>query len=249
MATQVVSRLRDAFQVDLPLRTLFEDTTVAGLAQRIEEAQLREEGLQAPPLLATARSDRLPLSFAQQRLWFLDQLEKGSPFYNISRALRLRGLLDVRALAKAINEIIRRHESLRTRFGEEGGAPFQQIAEDLALPLPIADLSKLPQIKRKAHAEELAVREISQPFDLTHGPLLRAGLLRLDDEEHVLILTMHHIAADGWSLGVLFRELRALYGFCGGGTVSLPALHQYAGYAVWQRRWLQGEVLEKLVSY
>ena len=251
LATQVMSRLHDAFQVDLPLRALFERATVAGLAEKIAEAQLRKEGLQAPPLRAVEREGNLPLSFAQQRLWFLDQLEPGSPFYNISRALRLRGLLNVSALSQAIDEIIRRHESLRTSFGAENGTPFQRITHFESRPLPLMDLTKVPETEREAQAEQFAAEEIKQPFDLTHGPLLRALLLRLSDDDHVLILTMHHIAADGWSIGVLFRELTTLYeSFVAAKPSPLPVLSiQYADYAVWQRQWLQGEVLEKLVSY
>ena len=251
LATQVISRLHDAFQVDLPLRALFERATVAGLAEKIAEAQLREEGLQTPPLRAVDRTARLPLSFAQQRLWFLDQLEPGSPFYNFSRALRLHGPLDVGALSQTIDEIIRRHESLRTSFGAENGTPFQQIADFESRPLPLIDLRKLPDADREARGRQVAAEEIHQPFDLTHDPLLRALLLRLSDDHHVLILTMHHIAADGWSIGVLFRELTALYeSFVAAKPSPLAALSiQYADYAVWQRQWLQGEVLEKLVSY
>lgn len=251
LATQVMSRLHDAFQLDLPLRALFEHATVAGLAEAIEDAQLRNEGLQAPPLRAVEREGNLPLSFAQQRLWFLDQLEPGSPFYNISRALRLRGVLNVSALSRATDEIIRRHETLRTSFAAENGTPFQRVTHCESRPLPLMDLTKVPETEREAQAEQLAAQEIKQPCDLSHGPLLRALLLRLSDDEHVLILTMHHIAADGWSIGVLFRELTTLYeSFVAAKPSTLPVLSiQYADYAVWQRQWLQGEVLEKLVSY
>jgi amino acid adenylation domain-containing protein len=251
LATQVMSRLHDAFQVDLQLRALFEAPSVAGLAEKIEGAQLKGEGLRAPPLLAVERTGNLPLSFAQQRLWFLDQLEPGSPFYNISRALRLGGLLNVSALSRAIDEIIQRHESLRTSFGAENGTPFQRITHFESRPLPLMDLTKVPETERRAQARQVAAEEIKQPFDLTHGPLLRALLLRQSDDEHVLILTMHHIAADGWSIGVLFRELIALYeSFVGAKPSTLPTLSiQYADYAVWQRQWLRGEVLEKLLSY
>ena len=268
LATQVISRLHDAFQIDLPLRALFERPTVAGLAEKIAEVQLRNEGLQAPPLRPVAREGNLPLSFAQQRLWFLDQLAPGSPFYNISRALRLRGPLDSKALFRALDEIIQRHESLRTSFAEDGGMPFQRITHFESRPLPqvlsvpeaaatrpvpprLIDLSKVAESEREQRAAQAAAEEIKQPFDLTRDPLLRALLLRLSDDEQVLILTMHHIAADGWSIGVLFRELTTLYAQLATNTRgSLPALPvQYADYAVWQRLWLQGEVLEKLVSY
>jgi len=251
LATQVISRLHDAFHVDLPLRALFERATVAGLAERIEEAQRTEEGLQTPPLLPAQRSSSLPLSFAQQRLWFLDQLEPGSPFYNISRARRLQGRLDVVALSRTIAAIIQRHESLRTTYGEENGTPFQRITKLESAPITVIDLSNVSESEREMRGQQLAAEEIQRPFDLTIDPLLRVLLLKFADDEHVLILTLHHIAADGWSIGVLFRELSALYAsFVTGKPPALPALPiQYADYAVWQRQWLQVEVLESLVTY
>jgi amino acid adenylation domain-containing protein len=251
LATQVVSRIHDAFQISLPLRLLFERATVAGLAAQIAVAQLSQAGIQPPPLVPVKRSARLPLSFAQQRLWFLDQLEPGSPFYNVARAVRLSGQLDTTALSVAIAEIVRRHESLRTSFGTDAGTPFQRAAEFDTVPWRFIDLTQVDESVRESQAKEMAGTEIKQPFDLTQDLLLRALLLKLSDEEHVLIITLHHIAADGWSIGVLFRELIALYrNSVTGQATSLPALPvQYADYAVWQRQWLQGEVLEELLSY
>ena len=245
-----MSRIRDALQVELPLRTLFESPTIAGLAEKIEQMQA-QPGLQTPPIVVVNRATRLSLSFAQQRLWFLDQLEPGSPFYNISRAVRMQGPLDVASLGKALTEIVKRHESLRTTFGSETGTPFQRIIECEALPLTSQDLSICPEIEREDRVKLSAAEEIKQPFDLTRGPLLRACLLKLGVEDHVLVLTMHHIAADGWSIAVLFRELTALYDtFANGAVRPLPALPiQYADYAAWQRAWLQGDALEQLVSY
>jgi hypothetical protein len=251
LATRVISRIHYAFQISLPLRLLFERATVAGLAEQIAVAQLTQAGIQAPPLIPVERSTRQPLSFAQQRLWFLDQLEPGSPFYNVARAVRLSGRLDTAALSGAIAEIVRRHESLRTTFGTDAGTPFQKTAEFEAGPWRFVDLTQVDESLRELQAKEMAGTEIAQPFDLTRDLLLRALLLKLSDEEHVLIITLHHIAADGWSIGVLFRELIVLYrNSVTGQTTTLPALPiQYADYAVWQRQWLRGEVLEELLCY
>lgn len=251
LATQVMSRIRDVLQVELPLRVLFESPTIAGLAERIEQIRQASTGLQAPPLVAINRDGKLPLSFAQQRLWFLDQLEPGSSFYNISRAFRMHGPLAVAALAKALTEIVKRHESLRTTFGSGNGTPFQLIAACEELPLTAHDLSIVSVDERDARAELLVAEEIRKPFDLSRDLLLRASLLNYGADDHILVLTMHHIAADGWSLEVLFRELTALYeAFGTGGSSPLPVLPiQYADYAAWQRAWLQGVALERLVSY
>ncbi|HIP97138.1 MAG TPA: non-ribosomal peptide synthetase, partial [Anaerolineae bacterium] len=152
-----------------------------------------------------------PVSFAQQRLWFLDQFEPGSPFYNIPSAVRLTGKLDVVALERTLNEIVRRHESLRTTFATINGDPVQVISPSLTLPLPVIDLRDLPQAEREAEALRLATGEAMRPFNLTQGPLLRGTLLRLDEEEHIVLLTMHHIISDGWSMGVFIGELTTIY--------------------------------------
>ncbi len=150
-------------------------------------------------------------SFAQQRLWFLDQLEPGSPFYNISRAFRLQGPLNIGALSKALTEIVYRHESLRTSFGSEDGTPFQRIMECESLPLPLIEASPATETEKQAEVRALAAEEIKRPFDLSRSLLLRASLLRITRDDHVLVLTMQHIAGDGWSLAVLFHELSVLY--------------------------------------
>ena len=192
-----------------------------------------------------------PVSFSQQRLWFLDQLEPGNPFYNISAAVHFKGRLEVTALEKALNEIVRRHEILRTSFSMIDGQPVQVIADDSELQLPVRDLSTLPESQRQAEVERLASLDASLPFDLTQAPLTRLSLLRLDAEEHVLLCTLHHIISDGWSMGVLVREVAALYeAFTTGAEVPFAELPvQYADYAVWQREWLQGPVLEEQLSY
>ncbi|HEX6292480.1 MAG TPA: amino acid adenylation domain-containing protein [Herpetosiphonaceae bacterium] len=248
LATQVLSRVRAAIDVTLPLRELFEAPTVAGMAARVAAAR---QVWNPPPLRPAAREDAIPLSFAQQRLWFLDQLQPHSPFYNVPLAVRLSGQLDRAGLEQSLSAVLRRHEALRTTFSEVAGAPRQVIAPAATIDLTVVDLRGLPAFEREQEARRLAAIEARRPFDLQHGPLLHAALLRLDDAEHVLILTLHHIVADGWSLGVLLREMAALYQAQIDGTApALPDLPvQYADYAIWQRTWLRGEVLEAQLGY
>ncbi|ARV58862.1 hypothetical protein BZZ01_09635 [Nostocales cyanobacterium HT-58-2] len=251
LATQVMSRIRDTFHVELPLRRLFEHPTLAELAESIETEQRTDLGLQAPPILNISREKNLSLSFAQQRLWFLDQLEPSNSFYNIHTALRLKGTLNVAALEQSFNELVHRHEVLRTNFLTVKGQPVQAIAPQLTLSLPILNLQLLPKVQQQAEVLRLATQEAQQPFDLAQGSLLRAKLLKLNSEEHVFLLTMHHIVSDGWSMGILVRELAILYqAFCDGSASPLPPLPiQYADFAAWQRQWLEGEVLESQLSY
>ncbi|HVR96627.1 MAG TPA: amino acid adenylation domain-containing protein, partial [Thermoanaerobaculia bacterium] len=238
LATQVVSRVRAVLGVELPLRQLFEAPTVAGLARAARESR---EGRQAPPITPVPREGELPLSFAQQRLWLLDQIEPGSPAYNIPVAMRLTGELPPGLLARIFTEIVRRHEALRTTFTSREGRPAQVIAAPRFVELPVIDLSAVGE----PEALQLVRAEAGRPFDLQRRPLLRLALLRLGARDHVLLMTMHHIVSDGWSMGVLLREVAALYG-----GSSLPELAvQYADFAVWQREWLQGEVLEARLSY
>jgi amino acid adenylation domain-containing protein len=192
-----------------------------------------------------------PLSYAQQRLWFLDQLEPGSSFYNIFDTLSFDGPLDALALEQSLNEIVRRHEVLRTTFANVRGEPVQVIAQSLKLPLPVVDLRHLAEEERSTEASRLSAEEYERPFVLSCGPLVRAKLLRMADEESVLLLTMHHIVSDGWSLGILSRELRTLYEAYSARLPSpLPELPiQYVDFTVWQREWLQGEVLEAQLDY
>ncbi|MFP2934629.1 condensation domain-containing protein, partial [Pyxidicoccus sp. 3LG] len=220
LATQLVSRIRDVFGVELPLRELFESPTVAALAARVDAA---ERSVKTPPLAPVSRAEALPLSFAQQRLWFIDQLEPGNPAYNIPSALRLQGKLDTAALEKSFNTLVARHEVLRTSFPAEGGRPVQRIAAELAVTLRHVDLAGHPAETLEAEARKVAEAEAQQPFDLARGPLLRATLLRLGAEDHVLLLTMHHIVSDGWSMGILVREMAAAYeAHASGGTPALP---------------------------
>ena len=249
LATQVVSRIREAFQVEMPLRRLFETPTVAGLAENIDVG--RGAGLQAPPIVPVPRDGELPLSFAQQRLWFIDQLEPGNSVYNFPAAVRLKGPLNVVALKQSLNEIVKRHEALRTTFAIVDGRPVQVIAPLLTLTLPIVDLRELPETERETEVQRLVTNEAQRPFDLAEGPLVRATVLRLGENEHVGLLTMHHIVSDGWSTGILIREMAVLYeAFCSGRPTSLPELPiQYADFAHWQRQWLEGEVLETQLTY
>ena len=310
-ATQLVSRVRDVFRVELPLRGLFEMPTVEGMCRSIvayetepgqsekiarilkriadmsddedpgnvgeqtpgrEEIKamenkerpadkdellaylLQEEGI-APSGSQTIprrkNPDELPLSFAQERLWFLDQLAPGSPFYGIPTAVRLQGPFDVSLFNEIINEIVRRHDALRTTFAAVDGQPTQVVSPPGPMAISLVDLRALPETGREAEVQRLAAEEAQRPFDLAQGPLLRLTLLRLGAEEHVVLLTMHHIVSDGWSMGVFIRELTALYkAFSAGQPSPLPEPPiQYADFAVWQRQWLQGEVLEKQLGY
>jgi len=251
LATQAVSRMREAFQVEIPLRRLFEVPTVAGLAESIEAARQAGQDLLGPPILPVPRNGDLALSFAQQRLWFFDQLEPGLSAYNLSAAVRLKGPFNLAALEQSLNEIVQRHESLRTTFKKVEGRPTQVITPALTIKLPVVDLRNLPAGERDIEVRRLVTAEAQRPFDLSKGPLIRGTVLRLADEEHVGLLTMHHIVSDGWSTGILVRELVALYvGFCAGRSSPLPALPiQYADFAQWQRQWLRGEVLKTQVAY
>jgi hypothetical protein len=254
LATQVISRVRAVFGVEIDLRRLFAEPTARGFSKGIEEHLRAGEGMTVPPLVKAEREQfngLLPLSFAQQRLWFLQQLEPGSGFYNMPMAVRLKGELDIAALERTLSEIVRRHEVLHTRFVSVGGEPRQEVRADARVNLAVVDLSKLDETERDAAVKQAARAESGEPFDLAHGPLLRIKLLRLSDEEHVALLTMHHIVSDGWSMGVLIKEVATLYdAFRKGEESPLKELPiQYGDFAVWQRGWLQGQQLEQHLDY
>ncbi|MDQ1611164.1 MAG: hypothetical protein QOG00_1095, partial [Pyrinomonadaceae bacterium] len=264
LATQVVSRVRAVFGVEVPLRVLFETPTVEALAAEVERLREVESGagngsVSAPPLVRRERGEsgeldgqggHPPLSFAQQRLWFIDQLEPGNPAYNSPRVVRLEGQLDYAALVAALTEIVRRHEVLRTSFPSVDGAPVQLVHAPQELSVPVVDVEHLAEGKEQA-AREVVEREAARSFDLSAGPVVRALLVRLNEREHVLVVVLHHIVSDGWSAGVLVREFGLLYeAFRQGQPSPLAELPvQYADYAVWQRAWLQGEVLERQLAY
>ena len=245
LATQLVSRVRETFGVELPVQAVFQAPTVESLAARIAAARSTgEAGALDGPIPRVPRGGPLPLSFAQERLWFLDRLAPGNPAYNIPLALRLRGELDPDALAGAFAGIVGRHEALRTTFGERQGRPFQEIAPPPSgWSLPVLDLSQIRD--PAAVVPGLAAEEAAAPFDLSHGPLLRTRILRLGPEDHVLLLTLHHIVADLWSLGILVREVAAL--LQGNPLPELPV--QYADFAAWQRERMSGGELERQLAF
>ena len=251
IATQLISRVRDAFDVDLQLSALFESPTVAGLAAKIDAIRNAERHVTTPPIARVSRDGDMPLSYAQQRLWFLDQLNPGNTSYNIHKSVRLEGQLDVPALEQTLTEVVSRHESLRTSFPSRNGTPAQVIAPAQAFKLDVVSLEDLPTDERELQAHRLATEEGRRPFDLARDPMLRASLLRLGAEEHVLLFTMHHIVSDAWSMGVLIREVTALYAAISKGQPpTLPELPiQLADFAHWQHSWLNGEVGEAHLRY
>jgi amino acid adenylation domain-containing protein len=252
LGTQVISRVLERFGVDLPLQALFTAPTVAGLAACVDAALAEEDGGPALPAIAPVpRDGDLPLSFAQQRLWLFEQLEPGTVAYNVAAVLDLAGRLDVAALSRSFAEIVKRHEVLRTTFAVVDGSPVQVIEDAVALPLHLHDLTGLAPGARRAASERFAAEEVRRPFDLGSGPLARASLLRLGDEEHVLLVVLHHIVSDGWSVGILMREAAVLYAaFLAGRPSPLPSLPvQYADFAAWQRQWQESEPLRRQLAY
>jgi hypothetical protein len=223
--------------------------------QQLLTILLQEKGIEKFRSQSIPRRDAsttfFPLSFAQQRLWFLDRLKPGNPFYNVSTAARLRGPLRVQVLQQSLREVVKRHESLRTTFAEVNGQPTQIIDPVGHLEIKYIDLSSLPEQKREACVRMLANDEAQRPFNLVRGPLFRVSLLVIAREEHVLLLSMHHIISDGWSTNILIREMVAYYvGLAQGQLPALPALPiQYADYAIWQSQQLQGETLHRHLSY
>ncbi|HZF07491.1 MAG TPA: condensation domain-containing protein, partial [Thermoanaerobaculia bacterium] len=255
LAAQVASRVRAVFGVELPVSQLFEHPTLGGLAAAVAERAAGAAGREMPPpIVPVSRQDRLPLSFAQRRLWLVEQLEPVGAAYNMPLLARLSGRLSVAAFARTLAEIVRRHEVLRTSFtAGADGEPWQRIAAPAPLALPVVDLSALgatPEIAER-QAGSLAAREAGRPFDLTRSPLLRGALLRLAAEEHLLLLSIHHIAFDGWSLGVLVREMGSLYdAFVRGAASPLPELPiQYADFASWQRSRVDGAALASDLAF
>ncbi|HSI49927.1 MAG TPA: condensation domain-containing protein, partial [Ideonella sp.] len=251
LATQLMSRVNAAFGTEISLRAIFEAPTLAEMTHLVAPTRVEPLAAAPAPVESVESSEGHPLSFAQQRLWFLDQLDRHSPLYNIPAAVRLTGKLDHEALAFAFNAVIGRHDALRAYFESAGGMPVQKILPRLEVTLALNDLRDLPRMEREARVQWLMLDQARTPFDLQTGPLIRAGLLQLGDEEHLLLLTMHHIVSDGWSMGILVREVGVLYaGRAMGATAALPELPmRYVDFAHWQRQWLSGEVLERQLAY
>ncbi len=247
MATQVIARVREAFGIELPLGILFEAPSVAGLAQQVETASRAT----APPLLPNPSKTERTVSFAQERLWFIDQFEPGKATYNVPLPVRLRGKLDEVALKRALAEVVRRHEVLRTTFHSVNGQPDLMVGEASAFHLPIRDLTSMAQEARDAEALRVAGEQTGRPFDLTTEWPLRAELLRLAEDDHLLALTIHHLAFDDWSGDVLNRELSALYRcfIVGEPSPLSEPMPRYSDFAAWQRQWLQGDERERQLSY
>jgi amino acid adenylation domain-containing protein len=252
LAARLTAQVQDRLGVELPLRVVFQEPTVARLAGWIESAR-RQEAPSGPSLVPGLAGETAPLSYAQQRIWFFEQLRPGSPAYNIPALMLLRGRLRPEILAAAFAEIVRRHEALRTTFEVTEGTsePVQVVHPAAGWSLQVIDLEALPAERRKAEAARLGAEDSRRPFGIRRFPLLRTTLLRLGAEEHQLLATMHHIVSDGWSMEILERELGALYDALGAGRPSpLPEPPvQYGDYAVWQRSWLAGQELERQLGY
>ncbi|HEX3095097.1 MAG TPA: amino acid adenylation domain-containing protein [Candidatus Angelobacter sp.] len=242
LATKLVSRIRGTLGVDLALRSVFESPTIARLAPRLQDSGKARSSLQRYPNI-----ERAALSYSQRRLWSIDQLQGSSAEYNMPEALRLRGRLDVDALRRTVQSIVDRHESLRTHFGEEQGEPVQIIAPSLTVEIRMEDLSLLSEVEQQRQVMAFLNNEWREPFDLARGPLLRVKLLKLAEEDHVLLRTFHHIVSDGWSLGVFMREFRDLYeAYLQGHENRLPGLPlQFADFALWQRQTAKEGLLDE----
>ena len=246
LAMRLVSRIRATLGMELAVRTLFESSTVGRLHSGAASAARERIRLERQD-----RPGRVPLSYAQQRLWFLDQLERTSAEYNMPEALRLRGELDEQALKRTIDTIVERHETLRTHFPEVDGEPFQVIEPELRIAVALEDLRGLEEAEQSERVKAALQREGQEPFDLARGPLLRMKVLKLGEQEHILLRTMHHIVSDGWSQGVFNREFMVLYErYREGRENPLKVLEvQYADFAIWQRRWLESGALSEGLSY
>ncbi len=251
-ATQVASRLQETFGVELSLRSLFTFPTLGELDKYIGTLEQTKSGLEIPPIEPVSCDIvNLPLSWAQTRLWFIEQLQGGTAAYNIPVAVQITGVLDINALEQSLREIVWRHQVLRTSYHNIDGNAAQVISQEASVILPVVDLQQLPKLEQSEIVQHLAILEAQQPFDLSKSPLLRVTLLQLGQHSHVLLLTMHHIVSDGWSMGILIQELFALYpAFALMQPSPLPELPiQYADFAVWQQKWLQGQALESHLNY
>ena len=251
LATQLISRIRDAFSIEIPLRALFSYPTVDQIDKTLTQLRNSNNGLTIPPIQAREESEKLPLSWAQERLWFLNELEGKSATYNMPAAVRISGNLDIKALQQAISEIVQRHEVLRSNFQTLNGTPIQVIDPEAIITIIRVDLQQLETNKRENSVLLQAQKEATTPFTLENAPLIRCSLLQLSTSDYVLLLTMHHIISDGWSIGIFIQELSSLYqAFIKGEASSLGQLPiQYADFAVWQRQYLTDEVLSNQLDY
>jgi amino acid adenylation domain-containing protein/FkbH-like protein len=252
LAIQVISRVREKLKVELPLFSLFDAPTIQQLARGLDSGEWTQKHLPIVPMQSAPRDGRLPLSSVQERLWFLDQVTPGSHAYNVPVGLRLKGVLDSFALQRALDEVIRRHEALRTTFANEGGELIQVIHPSISSDIEVTNLESIPAGERETRAQAWLDAEAQQPFDLERGPLMRVKLARLGVTDHVLSVVMHHAISDGWSLTIFFQELEKFYqAFAAGKTApEIPALPvQYADFAHWQRQWMQGAKLEQELAY
>jgi non-ribosomal peptide synthetase component F len=254
MALEIKNQLEADLKIAVPLATFMEGANLNEFVDLVLALIAASEEAQTPEPVAVQRISRaadLPLSFAQERLWFLDQLEPGNTAYNIPSAVRLSGTLDATALERAFSEIVRRHEVLRTTFRLKDGRPVQVIASDPTFSLRLVEISSLPEKDREAEAKRLAIEEVRRPFDLSRDLMLRGLVIRLAEREHVVVTTMHHIASDGWSMGVFVAEVAALYNaFIGNKPSPLPDLpFQCVDFDHWQRQWLRNEVSEAQLAY
>ena len=251
MAAQVIARVRQTLGVELPLRAMFDAPTIIKFAERIEVERRSRAGVVVPPIARIPRENQLPLSYAQQRLWFIDQLGPGSPAYNISAMYRLRGKLNVPALERTVNEIVCRHESLRTTFHNVEGRPVAVVSPTVTIPLTPQPVLDTDGQAKEEELVRLARREASTPFDLAKGPLVRSQLLRIEEDDHALLIVVHHIVGDGWSGSLIAGELAALYEpFAHDLPSPLPELAiQYADFTAWQRQWLDGDLRDRQVEY
>ena len=251
LATRVLSRVRHALGVELPLRAVFDAPTPRALAKIVEEVRGASSGEGRPRLERVPRDRPLPLSFSQERLYFIEQFLPGNPAYNVPLCVRLRGPLSREALAGALADLAARHESLRTTFRTVEGVPRQIVGEAGPVAVVEQDLSRVEEAELDAEVNRRVLREVRAPFDVEHGPLVRVALLRRSPDEHVLVITLHHLVCDGWSFGVLIRDLLVLYAARRADrSAPLPSLPvQYADYAVWQRAWLTGPTLEAELAF
>jgi hypothetical protein len=247
LATQVLARIREVFFVELPLNSLFESKTLGDLAAQIAAASRTP----VPRIERVSRDTELPLSFAQERIWFLTQLDRKISSYHVPRATRATGSLNVAALRDSYSGMVQRHEILRTTFATVEGRPVQRIHGARPVPIPVVDLSYIEAADQENCLQQIILQAGQQLFDIEQGPLLRVRLVRLSQYEHVIVQTEHHLVHDGWAEGVLTRDLLAFYSaFTNGKSAELPVLPiQFADFAAWQRKWMQGEVLESQLTF